>query len=170
MVCITGLFLLTTSPFCFVFASAAFEIPESTKWLDWFFFLPLLNGTFQPVIYILSFERLREVFFKVICCEKPKKGGRTAMVIAIFRTTRSLSGNFVDNKKGISTQNPRGAAKQSVVSQVTILSAEATFEAEVDTSQPIFSDEDSQQRTPLMLPSEITFPQSTETGSVDTNE
>ena len=88
------------------------------------------------------------------------------MVIAIFRTTRSLSGNFVDNKKGISTQNPRGAA---VVSQVTILSAEATFEAEA-TSQPIFSDEDSQQKTPLMLPSEITFPQSTETGSVDTNE
>ena len=92
------------------------------------------------------------------------------MVIAIFRTTRSLSGNFVDNKKGISTQNPRGAAKHLVVSQVTILSAEATFEAEVDTSQPMFSDEDSQQRTPLMLPSEITFPQSTETDSVDTNE
>ena len=132
IVCITAIFLLTVSPFGFVFASAAFEMPKSTMWLDWTFFLPLLNGPIQPIVYILSFERLREVLVKVIRCERPLKGGRTAMVLAIFRTTRSLSGNFVDNKKGVSTQNPRIAAKQSIVSQLTIISDDATFEA-VDT-------------------------------------
>ena len=164
MVCITGLFLLTVSPFCFVFASAGFEIPKSTKWLDWTFFLPLLNGTFQPVIYVLSFERLREVFVKVIRCERPHKGGRTAMVLAIFRTTHSLSGNFVDNKKGVSIQKSREAT-----SQVTILSDDASFEA-FDTSQP--TEEDSQQMSPLVLPSQIVFPQSAKSvDSIDdTNE
>jgi hypothetical protein len=97
IVCITGLFLLTISPFGFVFASAAFQTPQSTIWLDWTFLVPLLNGAIQPVVYILSFERLREVFVKVIRCERRREGGRTAMVFAIFRTTRSLSGNFVDN-------------------------------------------------------------------------
>jgi len=158
MVFITGLFLLTVSPFCFVFAAAGFQTPESTRWLDWFFFLPLLNGTFQPVIYIFSFERLREVFFKVIRCERSKKGGRMAMVLAIYRTTRSLSGNF--NNKEVSSQNPRNAAKHSVVSQMTILSGLDPTSEVLDTSLPVFLEEDSQQMSPLMLPTEIAFPQS----------
>jgi len=142
MVCITGLFLITVAPFCFVFAGAGFEIPESTKWLDWFFFLPLLNGTFQPMIYIFSFERLREVFFKVVRCERSKTGGRMAMVLAIYRTTRSLSGNF---KKEASTENPRSAAKHSVVSQVTVLSNLDPTSEVLDTLQlqPVGSEEHS---------------------------
>jgi len=35
MVCITGLFLITISPFCYAFASAAFSTPKSSKLLDW---------------------------------------------------------------------------------------------------------------------------------------
>ena len=90
MVFITGLFLLTVSPFCFVFASAAFNIPETTKWLDWTFFFPLLNATIQPIVYILSFKNLREVFIKVISCERSKREGGTTMVLTIFKTARSL--------------------------------------------------------------------------------
>ena len=86
------------------------------------------------------------------------------MVLAIFRTTRSLSGNFIDNKKGVSTQKSREAT-----SQVTILSDDASFEA-FDTSQP--TEEDSQQMSPLVLPSQIVFPQSAKSvDSIDdTNE
>jgi len=135
MVFITGLFLVTISPFCFAFASAAITTPESTKWLDWTFFFPLLNGVFQPWVYILSFERLREVFFKVICCERSKEGKRTVMALSIFQASRALSANFVhmDNMKGDFIQKPKSALKEnnpeipdsrkcSVVSQVTILS------------------------------------------------
>jgi len=130
MVCIAGLFLVTILPFCFAFASAAFTTPESTKWLDWTFFFPLLNGMIQPIVYILSFERSREILFKVICCERSKEGKRTGMALAIFQATFSLSGNIVDNEKG----KPRSTLKKennpetsksrkiSVVSQVTILS------------------------------------------------
>ena len=90
MVFITGLFLVTVSPFCFVFASAAFNIPETTKWLDWTFFFPLLNATIQPIVYILSFKNLRNVFIKVISCERSKREGGTTMVLTIFKTARSL--------------------------------------------------------------------------------
>ena len=44
MVCITGLFLLTVSPFCFVFAAAGFQTPESTRW----------HPTFAPRTHILN--------------------------------------------------------------------------------------------------------------------
>ena len=90
MVFITGLFLVTVSPFCFVFAGAAFATPPTTKWLDWTFFFPLLNGTIQPIVYILSFERLREVLVKVIRCERSHRERGTATVLTTFRTTRSL--------------------------------------------------------------------------------
>ena len=90
MVCITGLFLVTVSPFCFVFASAAFKTPETTKWLDWTFFFPLLNATIQPIVYILSFERLREILIKVISCERRNREGGTGMALNIFMTARSL--------------------------------------------------------------------------------
>ena len=129
MVCITGLFLVTVSPFCFVFAGAAFAVPQTTKWLDWTFFFPLLNGMIQPLIYILSFERLREVFVKVICCQKRGEGRRTAMALAIFRTTRTLSTNLTNSQNSRSTvmeestktESPE-PRKHSLISQVTILS------------------------------------------------
>ena len=76
MVCITGFYLLTTSPGYYFFVSAVFETPKLTKWNN----LPLLwllNGVFQPVLYILLFKSLREVVFKVIRCEKFKKEGRS---------------------------------------------------------------------------------------------
>ena len=150
MVFITGLFHVTISPFCVAFASAAFTTPESTKWLDWTFFFPLLNGMFQPCVYILSFERLREVFFKVICCERSKEGKRTVMALSIFQASRALSANFVhmDNMKGGFTLKPKSALKEndpeipdsrklSVVSQVTILSDDESETLEtVNTSKP----------------------------------
>ena len=121
-------------------------------WLDWTFSFPLLNGMFQPLVYIFSFERLREVCVKIICCERSKEGKRTVMVLSVFRAARTLSGNFVDmdNKNGGSTQKPRSDLKEnipeiqdsrkcSVVSQVTILSENEILET-VDTSKPSFLD------------------------------
>lgn len=78
MVCITGFFLLTTSPAYFFHVSAIFETPKLTKWNN----LPslwLLNGFFQPILYILLFKSLREVVFKVICCGRFKKERRSTM-------------------------------------------------------------------------------------------
>ena len=147
MVSITFLFLVTIFPFCVVFASAAFKTPESTKLLDLTFFIPQLNGIIQPIVYILWFEDLRAVLLKVIRCKRPDEGGRIAMLLAIFRTTRSLSRSLVDNKTG-----GRSAAKQSIVSQVTIVSD--SFEA-ADTSQPNCSPENSQPLSPLIELSEL---------------
>ena len=69
------------------------------------------------------------------------------MLLAIFRTTRSLSRSLVDNKTG-----GRSAAKQSIVSQLTIVSD--SFEA-ADTSQPNCSPENSQPLSPLIELSEL---------------
>ena len=69
------------------------------------------------------------------------------MLLAIFRTTRSLSRSLVDNKTG-----GRSAAKQSIVSQLTIVSD--SFEA-ADTSQPNCSAENSQPLSPLIELSEL---------------
>jgi len=78
-----------------------------------------------------------------------------AMVLAIYRTTRSLSGNF---NKEVSSQNTRGAAKHSVVSQMTIFSdLDPTSEVLDTLSQPVFSDEE--QMSPFMPPNEIAFQQ-----------
>jgi len=74
VVCITSLFLLNVLPFCVVFAAAAFKTPESTKWLDYTFFFPLFNGMVQPIVYILSFQRLREASIKMICCGRNRQG------------------------------------------------------------------------------------------------
>ena len=84
MVFITGLFLVSIWPYCLTFLSATISVPDTTKWLDWTFFFPLLNGMIQPLIYILSFERLREVFVKV----KRGECKRTAMSLAILKTTQ----------------------------------------------------------------------------------
>ena len=129
MVFITGLFLVSIWPYCLTFLSATISVPDTTKWLDWTFFFPLLNGMIQPLIYILSFERLREVFVKVICCQKRGEGRRTAMALAIFRTTRTLSTNLTNSQNSRSTvmeestksESPE-PRKHSVISQVTILS------------------------------------------------
>ena len=148
MVCIAGLFLVTILPFCFAFASAAFTTPESTKWLDWTFFFRLLNGMIQPIVYILSFERSREVLFQVICCERNKEGKRSVMSLAIFQATFSLSRDIVDNEKGSSAKKPRSTLKEynpkpmefrkiSVVSQVSILSDDENETIEVvETPEP----------------------------------
>ena len=69
------------------------------------------------------------------------------MLLAIFRTTRSLSRSLVDNKTG-----DRSAAKQSIVSQLTIVSD--SFEA-ADTSQPNCFAENSQPLSPLIELSEL---------------
>ena len=69
------------------------------------------------------------------------------MLLAIFRTTRSLSRSLVDNKTG-----GRSAAKQSIVSQLTIVSD--SFEA-ADTSQPNCSAENSLPLSPLIELSEL---------------
>ena len=94
VVCITTLFLVNVLPFCVVFAAAAFKTPESTKWLDYTFFFPLFNGMVcphhlyhhelhlhhvdhhqvQPIVYILSFQRLREASIKIICCGRNRQG------------------------------------------------------------------------------------------------
>ena len=145
MVCITGLFLLSISPFCFAFASAAFHTPKSTKWLDWTFSFPLLNGMFQPIIYIFSFERLREVFVKVICCERSKEGKRTVMVLSIFQASRALSGNFFDmhNRKGGLTPKPKSDLKEDNPensknpSQVTTLSEDETSSHSTDNKEGV---------------------------------
>ena len=139
---------MTIFPFCVVFASAAFKTPESTKFLDLTFFIPQLNGIIQPVVYILWFEDLRAVLIKVIRCKRPDEGGRIAMLLAIFRTTRSLSRSLVDKDK----TGGRSAAKQSIVSQLTIVSD--SFEA-ADTSQPNCSAENSPPLSPLIELSEL---------------
>ena len=143
MVCITGLFLLTTSPFCIAFAHAAFNVPGdmtannaikaikySTKLHDHTFLFPLLNGMIQPVVYILSFENLREIFVKMLRCENKNQEQNTAR--AIFRASHSLSGNFVESEKhksGEEENNPDLAEsrKHSAVSQVTILSCDESI-------------------------------------------
>ena len=79
MVCITGFYLLTTSPSYFFFVSAVFKTPKLTKWNN-LASLWLLNGVFQPILYILLFKSLREVVFKVIRWERYKKEGRTTMI------------------------------------------------------------------------------------------
>ena len=149
MVCITGLFLLTTSPYCIAFAHAAFNVPGnmtasdmttnnttkasikySTMLHDHTFLFPLLNGMIQPVVYILSFESLREIFVKMLRCENKNQEQNTAR--AIFRATHSLSGNFVESEKhksGEEENNPDLAEsrKHSAVSQVTILSCDESI-------------------------------------------
>ena len=143
MVCITGLFLLTTSPYCIAFAHAAFNVPSdmtassatkrikySTKLHDHTFLFPLLNGMIQPVVYILSFENLREIFVKMLRCENENQEQKTAR--AIFRASHSLSGNFVESEKhksGEEENNPDLAEsrKHSAVSQVTILSCDESI-------------------------------------------
>ena len=149
MVCITGLFLLTTSPYCIAFAHAAFNVPGnmtasdmttnnttkasikySTMLHDHTFLFPLLNGMIQPVVYILSFENLREIFVKMFRCENKKQEQNTAR--AIFRASHSLSGNFVESEKhksGEEKNNPDLAEsrKHSAVSQVTILSCDESI-------------------------------------------
>ena len=143
MVCITGLFLLTTSPFCIAFAHAALNVPSemtannaikaikySTMLHDHTFLFPLLNGMIQPVVYILSFESLREIFVKMLRCENKNQEQNTAR--AIYRASHSLSGNFVESEKhksGEEENNPDLAEsrKHSAVSQVTILSCDESI-------------------------------------------
>ena len=84
MVFITGLFLVTIWPYCITFFSAALSTPKTTKWLDWTFLFPLLNGMIQPLIFISFFASLREVFVKV----KRGECKRTAMSLAILKTTQ----------------------------------------------------------------------------------
>ena len=159
MVCITGLFLLTTSPFCIAFAHAAFNVPGdmiasdmtannaikatkySTKLHDHTFLFPLLNGMIQPVVYILSFESLREIFVKMLRCENKNQEQNTAR--AIFRASHSLSGNFVESEKHKSEEEEHNPAdlpesrKHSAVSQVTILSCDESIAV---TNRPMKTD------------------------------
>ena len=97
---------------------------------DHTFLFPLLNGMIQPVVYILSFENLREIFVKMLRCENKNQEQNTAR--AIYRASHSLSGNFVESEKhksGEEENNPDLAEsrKHSAVSQVTILSCDESI-------------------------------------------
>ena len=70
MVGITFLFLVTIAPFCIVFTLALLVTPASTLYLDLAFPLSLMNGPMQPVIYILSFSKLRKAFLQLFCCAR----------------------------------------------------------------------------------------------------
>jgi len=113
---------------------------------DWTFSFPLLNGMFQPIVYIFSFQRLREVFVKVICCEQSKNGKRTVRVLSIFQGSHKLSGNFVDmdNTKGGLTLKPKSVLKEnpeipdsrkcSAVSRISVLSDDEQIGSKSQTS------------------------------------
>ena len=70
MVGITFLFLVTIAPFCIVFTHTLRVTPTSTLYLDLAFPLSLMNGPMQPVIYILSFSKLRKAFLQLFCCAR----------------------------------------------------------------------------------------------------
>ena len=70
MVGITFLFLVTIAPFCIVFTHTLLVTPTSTLYLDLAFPLSLMNGPMQPVLYILSFSKLRKAFLQLFCCAR----------------------------------------------------------------------------------------------------
>ena len=117
VVCITSLFLVNVLPFCVVFAGAAFKTPESTKWLDYTFFFPLFNGMVwphylhhhqlhlhhldhhqvQPIVYILSFQRLREASVKMICCWRSRQDNGISIGLDVFRINHVESRNLFES-------------------------------------------------------------------------
>ena len=58
---------MTIAPFCITFTHALITTPTTTFSLDLAFPLFLMNGTLQPIIYILAFSKLRTAFLQLFC-------------------------------------------------------------------------------------------------------
>ena len=81
---ITGLFLLSISPFCFVFLSGAVVPFTTTLWLDRILPLSMMNGLVQPLLYIYLIKRLRKGLLRLVRCqgEGEAEGISSSMVSA----------------------------------------------------------------------------------------
>ena len=65
---ITGLFLLSITPFCSVFLSGAVVPFTTTLWLDRVLPLSMMNGLVQPALYIYLIKRLRKGLVRLVTC------------------------------------------------------------------------------------------------------
>ena len=78
---------MTIAPFCITFTHALITTPTSTFSLDLAFPLFLMNGTLQPIIYILAFSKLRKALLQLFCCSARKVTLDTVVVDAPLKLT-----------------------------------------------------------------------------------
>ena len=83
---ITGLFLLSITPFCSVFLSGAVVPFTTTLWLDRLLPMPMLNGLVQPVLYIYLIKRLRVGLVRLARCRGEAEGEGTSISIPSAQT------------------------------------------------------------------------------------
>ena len=79
---------MTIAPFCITFTHALITTPTTTFSLDLAFPLFLMNGTLQPIIYILAFSKLRKALLQLLfCCSTQKVTLDTVVVDAPLKLT-----------------------------------------------------------------------------------
>merc|ERR1711974_584214 len=71
--CITGFFLICTSPFCIVFFMEGIHILKDNRLQKMTMPLVLVNSVIQPFLYVFVNSQLRGRLFRLVCRQKAEE-------------------------------------------------------------------------------------------------